>query len=87
LNNADNIDLFLEPLDSEGFNQINIIKKPLIYYLLKKINSKRSLLIIIRNRQLGEDLSNKKLNIKIPPFTPREEILLLRLRTGNISDN
>jgi tetratricopeptide (TPR) repeat protein len=86
LDNADKSDLFLKPLDPKASNRVNVTKKPLIDYLPAKMNSKRSLLITTRDRTLGENLSDGQPSIEVLPFAPEEGILLLRSRTGPVSD-
>jgi tetratricopeptide (TPR) repeat protein len=87
LDNADNPDLFFWPVDSEAPNQVNMTKKPLIDYLPRTLNSKQSLVITSRNRQLGEDLSHGERCIEILPFALQEARALLQLRAGTIADS
>jgi tetratricopeptide (TPR) repeat protein len=87
LDNADNPDLFFWPVDSEAPNQVSMTKKPLIDYLPRTLNSKQSLVITSRNRQLGEDLSHGERCIEILPFALQEARALLQLRVGAIADS
>ena len=87
LDNADNPDLFFWPVDSEAPNQVSMTKKPLIDYLPRTLNSKQSLVITSRNRQLGEDLSHGERCIEILPFALQEARALLRLRAGTIAES
>jgi hypothetical protein len=87
LDNADNPDLFFWPVDSEASNPVGMTKKPLIDYLPRTLNSKQSLVITSRNRQLGEDLSHGERCIEILPFTLQEARALLQLRAGKIADS
>ena len=87
LDNADNPDLFFWPVDSEAPNQVSTTKKPLIDYLPRTLNSKQSLVITSRNRQLGEDLSHGERCIEILPFALQEARALLQLRAGTIAES
>jgi nucleoside phosphorylase len=85
LDNADNPDLFFWAVDSEAPTQVSTTKKPLIDYLPRTLNSKQSLVITTRNRQLGEDLSHGERCIEILPFALLEAKVLLQLRAGTIA--
>jgi len=95
LDNADNTNLFFPPVNSGTTEEVNsgtakeanMTKKPLIDYLPRRLNSKRSLIITTRNRQLGEDLANGESYIEILPFAPQEARDLLRSKAGRIADN
>jgi nucleoside phosphorylase/Tfp pilus assembly protein PilF len=87
LDNADNPDLFFWPVDSEAPTQVSMTKKPLIDYLPRTLNSKQSLVITTRNRQLGEDLSHGERCIEILPFALLEARVLLQLRAGITTDS
>jgi hypothetical protein len=88
LDNADNSELFFQPVDSEEPDRVNTTlttKKPLIDYLPRKLDSKRSLIVTTRNRGLGEDLSNREPCVEILPFSLQEATLLLRSRAGTVA--
>jgi tetratricopeptide (TPR) repeat protein len=87
LDNADNPGLFFWPVDSEAPNQASMTKKPLIDYLPRTLNSKQSLVITTRNRQLGEDLSHGERCIEILPFALPEARVLLQLRAETFADS
>jgi tetratricopeptide (TPR) repeat protein len=85
LDNADIPGLFFRPVGSEAPNQVNPTKA-LIDYLPRRLNSKRSLIVTTRNRQLGEDLSNGAECIAILPFALQEARILLQSRAESIAD-
>ncbi len=86
LDNADNKDLFFWSGDSDRPNQVSLIKKPLVDYLPRRLNSKRSLIVTTRKRPLGEELCNGEPCIEILPFAPLEARNLLRSKAGSIAD-
>jgi hypothetical protein len=87
LDNADNRDLFLQPVNSEVPKQVTMMKKPLIDYLPIKLTSKRSLLITTRNRLLGEIISNENPCTEVRPFAFQEAKELLRSRAGDVAES
>jgi tetratricopeptide (TPR) repeat protein len=87
LDNADNPDLFFPSTHLGATIQVSMTKKPLADYLPGRLNSKRSILITTRNRQLGEDLSNGEPCIEILPFSLQEAAVLLRSKAGRISNS
>jgi tetratricopeptide (TPR) repeat protein len=87
LDNADNRDLFLQPVNSEVPKQVNMMKKPLIDYLPINLTSKRSLLITTRNRLLGEIISDENPCTEVRPFAFQEAKELLRSRAGDVAES
>jgi hypothetical protein len=80
------MNLFFPSIDSGTSNQIDMIIKPVIDYLPRRLDSKRSLVITTRNRQFGEDLSNGESCIEVGPFALQEARTLLRRKAGTIAD-
>lgn len=82
LDNADNADLFFRSADliisSAGPDPL---QRLLVDYILKKLDSKRLLIITIRSRHVGENLIDRESCIDVPPFSIQEAESLLQLNT------
>lgn len=78
LDNADNADLFFRSADliisSAGPDPL---QRLLVDYILKKLDSKRLLIITIRSRHIGENLIDRESCIDVPPFSIQEAESLL----------
>jgi tetratricopeptide (TPR) repeat protein len=86
LDNADNPELFFSSNGTEQSpKDSSVLEKPLTDFLPTCLSCHKSLLITTRRGNLGEDLSNGRKCVEVPPFSVQEARFLLQQRSNNLA--